>query len=602
MAGGPLQPGDPRALGAFQVVARLGEGGQGVVYEGRDASGGRVAIKVLRGGTDPGTRRRLARELESARRVAPFCTARVLAAELDRPDPYVVSEFVAGPSLQERVRDGGPLRDGDLDRLAVGTASALAAIHAAGVVHSDFKPANVLLGPDGPRVVDFGIARPLDAATAPSSLSGTPPYMAPEQLRGEHGAPSADVFAWAATMVYAATGRAPFGSDTVAAVFHRILSQDPDLDGVPPTLRTVLATCLSKDPAARPAARTLLVHLVDPTAGPAATHPPGAASRTTTPYGPGVTAPPGYGDIRVSGTNVSANVSGVTVPGTNVSGTLVSGPGISDTGGSGPGPAGGRRSRAWPVVSVAVVVVVTVLVAGIASVYLLSRFGGEVADGVRDGASGSVAAGGSEPAEDQGASGTGNGGSGATGDRSTTVDRGTGDQGSTGGPEAARDSGAADDPGATGESGTVDDSGRSGNSTAGDSGRSGESGTAGDRSVSGPVARGSSGGGIPQEFAGTWQGRVARSDGSGDAAVITLLLPAGRSTGTYRDGDCEQPVKLRAGSRGTSLEVTVEQVRTRQRVCVGGDATLTLGPAGTLAIVRQEGGGGADYRGTLRRP
>ncbi|MGP3959174.1 serine/threonine-protein kinase [Nonomuraea sp. 3N208] len=251
-------------LGAFQVVARLGEGGQGIVYEGRSPSGDRVAIKVLRGGTDPDTRRRLARELESARRVAPFCTARVLEAEPDRPAPYVVSEFVAGPSLQERVRADGPLRNGDLERLAVGTACALAAIHGAGVVHRDFKPANVLLGPDGPRVVDFGIARPLDASTAPSTMSGTPPYMAPEQLKGEHGSPAADVFAWAATMVYAATGRAPFGSDTVAAVFHRILSQEPDLSGIPQSLRETLATCLSKDPRTRPSARSLVMRLVDP--------------------------------------------------------------------------------------------------------------------------------------------------------------------------------------------------------------------------------------------------------------------------------------------------------------------------------------------------
>jgi serine/threonine protein kinase len=184
MAGGPLQPGDPRTLGDFQVVARLGEGGQGIVYEGRAAGGDRVAIKVLKNGADPQTHARLAREIESAQRVAPFCTARVLAADLDRPDPFVVSEFIEGPSLAEQVRGSGPLRDGDLDRLAIGTASALAAIHGAGVVHRDFKPANVLLGPDGPRVVDFGIARPLDAGTVTSGMSGTPPFMAPEQLNG----------------------------------------------------------------------------------------------------------------------------------------------------------------------------------------------------------------------------------------------------------------------------------------------------------------------------------------------------------------------------------------------------------------------------------
>ncbi|GAA1019025.1 hypothetical protein Aple_056140 [Acrocarpospora pleiomorpha] len=265
MAAGPLESTDPRTLGGFEIVARLGEGGQGVVYEGWSAAGERVAIKVLKGGTDPATRRRLARELESARSVAPFCTARVLAAELDRPEPYVVSEFVDGPSLHDRVKTGGPLRDGDLDRLAVGTASALAAIHAAGIVHRDFKPGNVLLGPDGPRVVDFGIARPLDGATATSELTGTPPYMAPEQLRGVPASAAADVFAWAATMVFAATARAPFGQDTVASVFHRILSAPPELAGVPESLLPVLRACLAKDPEHRPTAKELMIRLVDPT-------------------------------------------------------------------------------------------------------------------------------------------------------------------------------------------------------------------------------------------------------------------------------------------------------------------------------------------------
>ncbi|MEU9836585.1 serine/threonine-protein kinase [Streptosporangium sp. NPDC048047] len=287
MPAGPLEPGDPRALGEFEVVGRLGEGGQGIVYEGRSRSGERVAIKVLRSGSDPAARRRLARELRSALRVAPFCTARVLTAETGRPDPYVVSEFVAGPSLQERVRGGGPLRGGDLDRLAVATATALAAIHSAGVVHRDFKPANVLLGPDGPRVVDFGIAQLLDASTMPSSMSGTPPYMAPEQLNGVYGSPAADVFSWASTMAYAATGRAPFGSDTVAAIFRRILGAEPDLTGVPAPLRETLAVCLAKDPGARPSARALMIRLVEP----------GAPTVTVPEVGPVPTAylPAGWG-------------------------------------------------------------------------------------------------------------------------------------------------------------------------------------------------------------------------------------------------------------------------------------------------------------------
>lgn len=288
MPAGPLEPGDPRVLGEFEVVGRLGEGGQGIVYEGLTRSGERVAIKVLRSGADPASRRRLARELQSALRVAPFCTARVLAAETDRPVPYVVSEFIAGPSLQDRVREEGPLREGDLDRLAVATATALAAIHSAGVIHRDFKPANVLLGPDGPRVVDFGIAQLLDASTMPSALSGTPPYMAPEQLGGVHGSPAADVFSWAATMVYAATGRAPFGSDTVAAVFSRILNAEPDLTDVPSPLRETLAVCLAKDPGVRPSARALMIRLVEP----------GAPTVTVPDVGPVPTAylPADWGD------------------------------------------------------------------------------------------------------------------------------------------------------------------------------------------------------------------------------------------------------------------------------------------------------------------
>ncbi|WP_170990835.1 serine/threonine-protein kinase [Herbidospora galbida] len=262
MPAGPLEPGDPPFVGTFELVGRLGEGGQGIVYEARSSSGERVAVKLLRGGADPAIRRRLGRELESARRVAPFCTAKVLHAEIDVAAPFVVSEFIDGPSLHDRVRDRGPLREGELERLAVNTAAALAAIHGAGVVHRDFKPANVLLGPDGPRVVDFGIAQLADAGTLPTSISGTPPYMAPEQLGGVHGSAAADVFSWAATMVYAATGEPPFGNDTVAAVFSRILNTAPRLDGVPSPLRETLARCLAKDPEARPTAHELWVMLI----------------------------------------------------------------------------------------------------------------------------------------------------------------------------------------------------------------------------------------------------------------------------------------------------------------------------------------------------
>jgi predicted Ser/Thr protein kinase len=256
----PLEPGDPRRLGDYDVLGRLGEGGQGTVYLCTGSDGVRVAIKVLKGHTDPATQRRLARELEAVKRVAPFCTAQVIEFE----DRFIVSEFVNGPSLQDRVQQDGPISGSDLIRLAIGTASALAAIHDAGVVHRDFKPANVLLGPDGPRVVDFGIARQIDAGSSMTGAMGTPGYIAPEQLRGEAVTPASDLFSWAATIVFAATGRHPFGADTVALIYQRILAHDPDVSAVPDTIRPMVAACLAKDPADRPVARDLMVSLVSP--------------------------------------------------------------------------------------------------------------------------------------------------------------------------------------------------------------------------------------------------------------------------------------------------------------------------------------------------
>ncbi|MFI7124494.1 serine/threonine-protein kinase [Nonomuraea sp. NPDC050153] len=282
----PLRPDDPAALGAYRLAGRLGEGGQGVVYLAHSAVGEQVAIKLLSAG-DQQTRARLARELDALEGIASFCTARVLDVSADGPRPYVVSEFVDGPSLAERVRERGPLRGGDLERLAVGTATALAAIHAAGIVHRDFKPANVLLGPDGPRVVDFGIARAEGAATMTSGLIGTPAYLAPEQINGSPASSASDVFAWAASMLFAATGTSPFGADTVPAVLHRVLHAEPDLSPLPPRLRGLLASCLAKDPSRRPTAQHLMVSLVNPNTPQG---PPAGAAGPGVPAGPGVQA------------------------------------------------------------------------------------------------------------------------------------------------------------------------------------------------------------------------------------------------------------------------------------------------------------------------
>ncbi|HEY8481212.1 MAG TPA: ABC transporter substrate-binding protein [Spirillospora sp.] len=261
----PLREGDPDRLGAYRLTGLLGEGGQGAVYLGEDDSGRRVAVKLLhaRFSEDPKARARFAAEVATAKRVSAFCTARVLDSDVEGDRPYIVSEYIEGPSLSEVVASEGPRRGPDLDRLAIGTMTALAAIHQAGVVHRDFKPANVLLAPDGPRVIDFGIARALDATgTMSSTAIGTPAYMAPEQISGAQVDAAADVFAWGTTMVYAATGRPPFGQDSIPAVMHRVLNLPPELGELTEPLRQVVMDCLSKDPALRPASEQVLAHLL----------------------------------------------------------------------------------------------------------------------------------------------------------------------------------------------------------------------------------------------------------------------------------------------------------------------------------------------------
>ncbi|WP_053174757.1 WD40 repeat domain-containing serine/threonine protein kinase [Nonomuraea sp. SBT364] len=261
----PLRPGDPRRLGGLELLGRLGEGGQGEVFLAREPSGTQVAVKWLRpeSAGDEVSVGRFLREVQVAQQVAPFCTAAVLGTGVEHDRPYIVSEFIEGPSLQRIVQQEGPRAGSTLHRLAIGTATALAAIHQAGIVHRDFKPANVILGADGPRVIDFGIARALDATSTISSMPvGTPAYMPPEQILGHQVGPAADMFSWAGTMVYAASGRAPFGSDTMPAVINRVLNQPPDVIELDGSLREVVMACLSKDPAQRPSAEQVIMRLL----------------------------------------------------------------------------------------------------------------------------------------------------------------------------------------------------------------------------------------------------------------------------------------------------------------------------------------------------
>jgi serine/threonine protein kinase len=246
-------------------VRRLGEGGMGAVFLARDPAGREVAVKIIRPefAAEDEFRARFRSEVNRARQVPPFCTAEVLDADPDHDTPYLVVEYVDGPSLAEVVTRRGPLTAGGLHSVAVGVATALTAIHGAGVIHRDLKPRNVLFALGGPKVIDFGIARamePTSQHTRTDQMVGTVAYMAPERFDGRNrvtGAAS-DIFAWGAVVTYAATGRTPFTGDSPMATAARILTQEPDLTGLSGPLRDLVARALAKEPDDRPTARELL--------------------------------------------------------------------------------------------------------------------------------------------------------------------------------------------------------------------------------------------------------------------------------------------------------------------------------------------------------
>ncbi|MER5433526.1 bifunctional serine/threonine-protein kinase/ABC transporter substrate-binding protein [Streptomyces sp. NPDC002588] len=255
----PLRGADPARIGGYRLLLRLGAGGMGVVYLARSPGGALAAVKVIRAphADDPGFRARFRREVETAGRVVDAWVVPLLDADPDAESPWLATAFVPGPSLAEAVAECGPLPYGSVRVLGARLAEALDAVHGAGLVHRDVKPGNVLLAVDGPRMIDFGIARmPEDTAlTASGMVVGSPGFLSPEQAqgRGREIGPASDVFSFGCLLAYAVTGERPFGHGSAAETLMRTVHDEPDLDGVPEPLLPLLRACLAKDPGSRPA-------------------------------------------------------------------------------------------------------------------------------------------------------------------------------------------------------------------------------------------------------------------------------------------------------------------------------------------------------------
>ncbi|WP_436763084.1 serine/threonine protein kinase [Streptosporangium sp. V21-05] len=256
----PVRAGDPERVGEYQVVGRLGED----VYLATAPSGDRVVVRLLPADVGP---ERFREAMEPLREIPAFCTAQVLDSGLDGgvdgDRPYIVSEYVDGPTLREAVAAEGVLGAAALHRLAVGTMTALVALHQAGTVHGDLRPDAVVFGPDGPRVIDLGMARALEAtASSTTRKVDVPAYSSPERLMGTSPGPEGDLFSWGATVVFAGSGRSPFDAGTMSGTVNRIVNDEPDLGALPDDLRGLVTACLAKDPARRPTASDALLRLV----------------------------------------------------------------------------------------------------------------------------------------------------------------------------------------------------------------------------------------------------------------------------------------------------------------------------------------------------
>ncbi|MEU2390466.1 serine/threonine-protein kinase [Streptomyces sp. NPDC007369] len=260
----PLGADDPTHAGPFRLHGRLGEGGMGRVYLGLSPGERPVAVKMIHPAKadDPEFRRGFRQEVQTVRLIHSLYTAPLVAADPEAEQPWLATAYIDGPTLRQAITRHGALPLESVCRLAAGIAEALCVVHAAGVVHRDLKPSNVILAADGPRVIDFGIARAADAThrTATGQVVGSPPYMSPEQARGRRTGPASDVFSLGAVLARAATGNLAFGEGSATDILHRIIHEPPRLVGLDDDLKPLVAACLHKDPDHRPSAADVLRH------------------------------------------------------------------------------------------------------------------------------------------------------------------------------------------------------------------------------------------------------------------------------------------------------------------------------------------------------
>ncbi|MGY4986344.1 protein kinase domain-containing protein [Streptomyces nigrescens] len=354
-----LRAGDPAEIGGYPLEARLGSGGMGTVFLARTSSGRRVAIKLIHPqfAADDEFRIRFRQEVAAARQVSGAFTAAVVDAAPEAEQPWMATTYIQGHTLARRIGMEGPLSGAELRRLAIGLAEALRDIHRVGVVHRDLKPSNVVLSPEGPRVIDFGISRAVDqqTLTITGRVIGTPPFMSPEQLQAPRDVgPRSDVFSLGTLLAYSATGHGPFDAESPYLAAYQVVHSEPSLEDVPAALRTVVESCLAKEPNGRPSADELLVLLRD--------------------------LPADLGQIDARGVGASRTRDMVTehhfaTPATPAPATPTITPAAPDTG-SADTPIGRRLRRRWrPVFTAAVAVTVAAIGGGVAAL-TAGGFGG----------------------------------------------------------------------------------------------------------------------------------------------------------------------------------------------------------------------------------